>query len=136
MLFILICTFLELLVLEGGMLGNFLAGILTPAIGTAGTYVVVIILMIICMVIITGKSALKGVTERGGQAYGRAREDAARRRELHETRRLNRIKEEEKEIEKARKAGLLDAKAEKKKKRKVKQKERTDWYQGYLSIQH
>lgn len=118
MLFILICTFLELLVLEGGMLGNFLAGILTPAIGTAGTYVVVIILMIICMVIITGKSALKGVTERGGQAYGRAREDAARRRELHETRRLNRIKEEEKEIEKARKAGLLDAKAEKKKEEK------------------
>lgn len=118
MLFILICTFLELLVLEGGLLGSFLTGILTPAIGIAGTYVVVAILMIICMVIITGKSALKGVKEQGEKAYGRAREDAARRRELNETRRLQRIKEEEKEIEKARKAGLIVEKADKKENRR------------------
>lgn len=118
MLFILICTFLELLVLEGGLLGSFLTGILTPAIGIAGTYVVVAILMIICMVIITGKSALKGVKEQGERAYGRAREDAARRRELNETRRLQRIKEEEKEIEKARKAGLIVEKADKKENRR------------------
>lgn len=115
LLFVLICIFLELLVLEGGILGSSLAGLLTPAIGIAGTYVVTAILMIICMVIITGKSALKGVKERGGQAYGRAREDAARRRELSETRRLQRIKEEEKEIEKARKAGLFDEENSKKK---------------------
>lgn len=103
MLFVLICTFLELLLLEGGILGSFLTGILTPAIGIAGTYVVVAILMIICMVIITGKSALKGVKEQGGKAYERAKEDAVRRRELNETRRLQRIKEEEKEIERAKK---------------------------------
>ena len=45
----------------GGKIGKGLASVLTPAIGVAGTYVVTVILMIICLVIITGKSALKGV---------------------------------------------------------------------------
>lgn len=99
LLFVLITTFLELLLEEGGLLGGAVTGILVPSIGTAGTYVVVVILMIICAVIITGKSAIKGVRERGGQAYGRAREDAARRRELAETRRLIRQQEAKKEAQ-------------------------------------
>ena len=46
----LVCTFLELVDKKGGLLGELLAGILTPAIGVAGAYVVDIILMIICLV--------------------------------------------------------------------------------------
>ena len=46
-----------------------------------------IILMIICLVIITGKSALKGVKNHGGKVYDRAKQDALRRRETAEERR-------------------------------------------------
>ena len=45
----------------GGKIGKSVASVLTPAIGVAGTYVITIIFMIICLVIITGKSALRGV---------------------------------------------------------------------------
>lgn len=55
---VLSCTFLELIDDGGGRLGQSLAGMLTPAIGVAGTYVVAVTFMIICLVIITGKSAL------------------------------------------------------------------------------
>ena len=113
LLFVLITTFLELLLEEGGLLGGAVTGILVPSIGTAGTYVVVVILMIICAVIITGKSAIKGVRERSGQAYGRAREDAARRRELAETRRLIRQQEAKKELEEAKKEAQALEKEEK-----------------------
>mgnify|MGYP001852584417 CR=1 FL=1 len=113
LLFVLITTFLELLLEEGGLLGGAVTGILVPSIGTAGTYVVVVILMIICAVIITGKSAIKGVRERSGQAYGRAREDAARRRELAETRRLIRQQEAKKELEEAKREAQALEKEEK-----------------------
>ena len=70
---ILTCTLLDLIHEMGGRLGSFIANLLIPAVGVAGTYVIVIICMIICGVIITGKSALKGVKAKGDQAYGRAR---------------------------------------------------------------
>lgn len=81
------CTFLQLIDKKGGLLGGLLSGILTPAIGVAGAYVVDVILMIICLVIITGKSALKGVKSHSTKAYDRAKQDAIRRREMAEERR-------------------------------------------------
>ncbi len=84
----LVCTFLHLVDRKGGLAGELLGGILIPAIGIAGTYVVDVILMIICLVIITGKSALKGVRSQSGKVYDRAKQDAARRRELAEERRM------------------------------------------------
>ncbi len=86
-LLILTCIFLELIAEEGGLIGNALSGLLIPAVGVIGTYVVVVICMIICIVALTGKSALKGVRTQGRKAYGRAREDAARRREAARERR-------------------------------------------------
>ena len=80
-LLVLVCTFLQLVDRQGGMLGNILVSILTPAIGVVGTYVVDIILMIICVVIITGKSLLQGVKTQGDKAYDKAKKDAAKRRE-------------------------------------------------------
>ena len=102
---ILTCTLLDLIHEMGGRLGSFianlligsLADILSPALGVAGTYVIVIICMIICGVIITGKSALKGVKAKGDQAYGRAREDAKRRRKISEERKVKRAKMREQE---------------------------------------
>ena len=77
---VLLCTFFELVNGSGGSTGELMEGMLAPAIGVAGTYVVVIILMIICLVIITGKSALKSVKNQGNKAYGRAKDDVERRR--------------------------------------------------------
>ena len=97
LLIVLICTFLQLVHEAGGSLGNILVSLLTPAIGVAGTYVVDIILMIICLVIITGKSALGGVKRQSGRAYEKAKKDVAKRKELSETRKLERQKEQERE---------------------------------------
>lgn len=93
---ILACTFLELVDHKGGSLGKSIAKILTPTIGTAGTYVLIIIFMIICCVIITGKSLLQGVKTQSGKAYGKAKEDNARRRKEAELRRKEREQEKKK----------------------------------------
>ncbi len=79
-LVILSCTLLELIHEEGGIAGGAIAGVMVPAFGTAGTYVVVIISMIICIIIITGKSILKSIKSQSGKAYGKAKADAERRR--------------------------------------------------------
>ena len=94
-LIVLTCTLLDLLDGKGGALGETVSELLTPVIGVAGTYVVVIILMIICFVIITGKSLIKGMKTQGDKAYGKAKEDSARRRKLAEERKKAREAERE-----------------------------------------
>ncbi len=84
---VLSCTFLQLVDESGGKIGVLLVDKLVPAIGVAGTYVVDIILMIICLVVITGKSALKSVKSQSDRVYGRAKRDVERRREMAEERR-------------------------------------------------
>jgi S-DNA-T family DNA segregation ATPase FtsK/SpoIIIE len=66
---------------DGGMLGVFLTDLLTPAIGIAGTYVVLVICMIICLVLITEKSLLKPMRRGSEKAYDRAKQDVVRRKE-------------------------------------------------------
>lgn len=78
---ILCCILLQLIDKRGGLLGKVFGEILTAAIGAGGTYVLVIILMIICLIIITGKSFLNGMKNQSGKAYEKAKHDAARRRE-------------------------------------------------------
>ena len=86
-LFLLICTLMQLINDFGGIAGGFLESLLVPAIGVAGTYIAVLILMIICMVIITGKSALRGVRSKSEKAYDHARKDVERRKELADEKR-------------------------------------------------
>ena len=78
---ILCCTLLHLLNDCGGSIGYFLAKILTPAIGVAGTYAVILIGVIVCLVIITEKSAIKSVKKQGGKAYYKAKEEAAKHKQ-------------------------------------------------------
>lgn len=80
-LMIFLCMLLELLFEAGGLLGCVLADLLTPAIGVAGTYVMTIICMIICLVLITEKSILKPVRSGSEKAYDMAKKDAIRRKE-------------------------------------------------------
>ena len=92
----------------GGKIGKGLASVLTPAIGVAGTYVVTVILMIICLVIITGKSALKGMKAGSDKAYARAKEDARRHKEHAEVRKRERMEQRE-QREKERAAAAADS---------------------------
>ena len=98
-LFVLICMFFELTTQSGGSIGELLTDLLIPAIGKAGTYVVVIILSVICIVLITERSILRSVKKGGSKAYDIAKTDVRKKREENIQKREQRIqhKKEEKE---------------------------------------
>lgn len=73
----------------GGLLGGTIAKLLCPAIGVLGTFVVISILIIICLVLITEKSFLHGVQRGSKKAYAAAKEDAKKRREQAAIRRAD-----------------------------------------------
>ena len=79
----------------GGLLGGIVGSALCPAIGVIGTYVIVIILCIICLVIITEKSFIRGVKKGSEKAYSSAKQDAKKRKEQAELRREKRAQERE-----------------------------------------
>lgn len=81
----------------GGLLGGFLAHLLYPAFGMIGAYVIDIIVLIISLVLITERSALKGMQKGGKKVYESAkvsnerhRERVEQRREERELRRMDR----------------------------------------------
>ena len=61
----------------GGLFGGFLMKLLCPLIGKAGTYVVVIVLAIVCVILITEKSLLKPLGRKSKVVY----EDAKKLKE-------------------------------------------------------
>lgn len=71
----------------GGALGGLLAGVLCPAIGKVGAYVVDVITLIISMVILTERSFLGGVKKGSRKVYDSAKEDAQKRKQVRELRR-------------------------------------------------
>lgn len=100
--FLILCGLFELISDAGGTVGGSLADILSPALGVAGTYVILIIMMIIGIVTITGRSVLKGVKKQSDRAYSHAKESNIRRREASARRREERrTAREEKELEQA-----------------------------------
>ncbi len=80
-LMVLTCTLLTLIHDVGGRIGEGVLGLIRPALGIVGSYVVVVILMIICLVVITGRTFLRGLTSQGSKAYHKAKESAGRARE-------------------------------------------------------
>lgn len=78
---VLLCVIAQLIDDKGGITGEKIAGVMTPAVGVAGTYVIVIILMVICIVLITERSILGGVKKGSAKAYDRAMEDVKRHKE-------------------------------------------------------
>ena len=71
----------------GGLLGGVVAILLKKAVGTVGTYLVLLGVLIICVVIITGRSFVDGMSHGSQRVYESAREDMARRREIADERR-------------------------------------------------
>ncbi len=65
----------------GGVLGGCLCQVLCPAVGAIGTGIVLAIFSIICIVLITQKSFMRGVQKQSTRVYQNARESSARRRE-------------------------------------------------------
>ena len=81
----------------GGWLGGVLTSFLTIGLGKPGTFLILVVLFIICMVCITERSFVSAVKRGGDRAYQYAREDMDRRRELHAIREeeRRRIREEQ-----------------------------------------
>ena len=68
----------------GGFIGAIIGCILVPAVGIIGAYVVTIVVMIICLVLITGKSFMKGMRNGGRKVYESARENNERYQEYRQ----------------------------------------------------
>ena len=73
----------------GGIIGGFLAFYISQAFGVAGTYIIDIISLIVCLVIITEKSAIQGFKDGGRKVFSSAKESNERYREY------KRIRDEE-----------------------------------------
>ncbi|MBE5971797.1 MAG: DNA translocase FtsK [Lachnoclostridium sp.] len=74
----------------GGLIGGAIVYVLHTAIGTIGTYLVLLLCMIISLVCITEKSFVSAVKTGGDKVYQHAKEDYDRHKEIRE------IKKEEK----------------------------------------
>ena len=82
----------------GGFMGGVLTSFLIVGLGKPGTFLVLAVLFIICMVCITERSFVNVVKKGGDKAYQYAREDMGRRREIHAQRaeERKRLREEQK----------------------------------------
>lgn len=68
----------------GGILGGTIAFYMVKAFGIMGSYIIDIIVLIVSMVLITEKSALKGMKKGGQKVYESARENNEKYREYRE----------------------------------------------------
>lgn len=71
----------------GGLVGGMLSGLLHNAFGTIGAYLVLLGVLIICIVIVTERSFVRGMSRGSKKVYESARQDMVRRREVAEVRR-------------------------------------------------
>ncbi|WP_283680799.1 FtsK/SpoIIIE family DNA translocase [Parablautia sp. Marseille-Q6255] len=67
----------------GGVIGGTICSLLQPALGVAGTGILLLVLMIVFFVLTTQKSLMRFVRNKSSRVYRSARESSARRREAH-----------------------------------------------------
>lgn len=95
----------------GGIVGGALKILLYPNFGAVGTYVIDIVILIISLVLITERSAFRGLKRGGKVIYDSAKDDMYRRREIHEQRKEERAQlQEQKRIDKHVSGVALDTK--------------------------
>lgn len=68
----------------GGIVGGALAYVMVKAFGMIGSYIIDFIVLIICLVLITERSALKGMQKGGQKVYESAKESNERYKEYRE----------------------------------------------------
>ena len=78
----------------GGLIGGILSKIFRPLLGTVGSYIVVIIVIIVSCVLITEKSIINGVKKGSSKVYKTAREDVVRRKDANHLQTKNRKTQE------------------------------------------
>ncbi len=76
----------------GGIVGGFLAYYINKAFGIYGAYIIDAIMIIIALVLITEKSAIKGVKKSGQRVYETAKENNQRYQEYRKIREEERIR--------------------------------------------
>lgn len=86
----------------GGLVGGLICKPLGLGIGVVGTYAVLVVLMMICIVLITEKSLFTGMQKGGTRVYQSAKKDAKLRHERAKLRREKRNLERERTLEKER----------------------------------
>ena len=91
----------------GGIIAGSLVYGLYNLLDIAGTVLVLIVMMIICFVLITGKSFVKTVSEGSQKVYHTAKDDAVYRREQADIRRkeMQKRREEQRNVKEAEESG-------------------------------
>lgn len=87
----------------GGIVGGFLVRLLCPSFGLVGSYAIIVVVIIICLVLITEKSFLHGVKRSGTKAYSSVREDAKKIKEQADSKRENKRQQKQMLAEEQRK---------------------------------
>ncbi len=90
-------------IFSGGLIGASLAKGMSGLLGIVGTIAIVLIIMILCLVLLTEKSFVKGVANKGRRVYETARDDYDRRitrnEEMREQRMQNREERKKRRME-------------------------------------
>ena len=105
----------------GGIFGGVPGYYLVKLLGNAGTWMLVIVLVIICIVLITGKSLFAGIKEQGQMFYEESVEDHKAKREDRDLARAEKIARKQERIEEKRRQN-----EEYDRQRKLKEQERED----------
>lgn len=101
----------------GGLMGGLVSGFLYDAFGSIGAYLVLIGILIICIVIVTERSFVRGMSKGSRKVYESARQDMERRREKADARKEEKKQRMERKVSgvssdltipKQRKSGLLE----------------------------
>ncbi len=66
----------------GGFFGGLISGLLVKAVGRAGAYIILFVFLIICAVIITERSFIRGIKKGSKSIYDRSLEGAKRQKEV------------------------------------------------------
>ncbi len=90
----------------GGWIGGALGRVFCSGLGIVGAYLLVIILLIICLVVLTEKSIMDGLKDKGQYALENAKEEAAIRREENQILREKRREEKRQARNRARVVGV------------------------------
>ncbi|MBS6922840.1 MAG: DNA translocase FtsK [Lachnospiraceae bacterium] len=96
----LICAFLELVNRAGGSIGEKIAHLTVPALGVVGSYVIIVILMMICLILITQRSLLKSVQNAGRTLQSKAKTGREHRKvQREEKKKVKEAKRQEHKVE-------------------------------------
>ena len=74
----------------GGVVGGAICGLLRPAFGEIGAGIVLFVFAIVCLILITQKSLMRGMKQQSRRVYRSARESGERMREAHRQERARR----------------------------------------------